>query len=657
MDNAKNTIETVSTANGVKVKGRSRLDYNKATQRFTIKDIGVAYSGLNATSEEAIKRIVPTFHRESFQSALRTTQAPESVQPKEENTLFVPFRLISATIIGAGTWKATDFTNEEVLRASVPLLVGKPVHSEHDQSANNWLGKVVETVWTPRFVQGGIDIPAGIDGILAIDTTTQRGEDIAKGITMGAVVSNSVSIEFEWELSHTVETEDDLWDTLFYRIGEIAPDGKMYTRVVTRIVDYYESSIVSLGADPYAKKIDEQGNLTMIDKVGAEVTQAAVQALSAEQRISFAKGATATCQTATVSNDVFRSFVALSKRLDFEDVVTPVTVKTETPQAEQVKSALGALMDLRINDLVSKGNYASRTEVINALADACDCSPRTIRNYMNGTTKCPSQNSLVAMAGVLLTAQGDFITEAQKDGCSYTEPVSTPIVVSSAIDAGKDKKDGTDSADMGCDDDEEDETEGTESADMAAAKTRIVELEAQIVELQKASQTANTEKSGFVSALKKATEEAEQMKRGIEESNTAIATLRGEIELQKERFNAERGQLQRENAVLTAQAQFGKEQLDLIRAEAVRYYNASMGANAQPAMRRMLETTDDIQFIKETVKSFGGKLSGMFSHHCNECGSEDICFGSVKVVENKETHSVVTQTPEPFPTKFERTRR
>lgn len=635
------------TKDGIKVKGRSRLDYNRATERFNIVDVGVAYTGLNATSEEAIQRIVPKFNRLEFQSALRTTIAPENVQPKEENTMFVPFRLLSATIIGGGTWKATDFSNEAVLRASAPLLVGKPVHSEHWVSARSWLGKVMETVWTPRYTQNGINVPAGIDGVLAIDTTTERGEDIAKGIAMGAVVSNSVSIEFEWELSHPINSEDELFEMLFLKIGETDENGKMYTRVVTRIVDYYESSICSLGADPYAKKIDEQGNLVMIDKVGAEVSQAAVAALTAEQRMSFAKEAMAQRQTVINGKEQFRALVALSKRLDFEDV----KVETTDPQAEVAKSALGALMDIRINDLVSKGNYANRTEVINALADACDCSPRTIRNYMNGTTKCPNQNSLIAMAGVLLTAQGDLIAEAIKDGCSYTEPVSTPVVVSSAADLGKDKKDDKE---MGCDEDEDKKGEmsketATDSAELKAAKARIAELETLL-------NKAKSEQSGFIAAINKATADGNKLKTDFEAAQTTIAQLRGEIILNKEGFEQERKAFAKEKENLTAQAQFGREQLDLMRKEALRFYNAALGANAQPSMRRILETTEDVQFIKETVQSFGGKLAGMFDHVCSECGSDKIEFGSVKVFDEAPP-KVISPAPEAFPTKeFERKR-
>ncbi len=76
------------------------------------------------------------------------------------------------------------------------------------------------------------------------------------------VKSSSVTVVFEWEASHDFDREWDFWD----KLGEFGEDGEMVRRVVTNITAYYESSLVWLGADPFAGKLDENGQVVEIDR-------------------------------------------------------------------------------------------------------------------------------------------------------------------------------------------------------------------------------------------------------------------------------------------------------------------------------------------------------------------------------------------------------
>lgn len=183
----------------------------------------------------------------------------QNLVPKPEDFVEKPFRLISATTVGAGTWKATDFSRVDVLRASLMSLEGKPLYKDHETDLDNWVGLVKSVKWSESFMSNGVRVPAGIDGIVAVDAVTNP--KVARGLLMGSIFSNSVTVQFEWEMSHSFENEWDFYD----RVGTMGKDGQMVRRIVTNINDYHESSLVWLGADPFAKAINTEGDLQHID--------------------------------------------------------------------------------------------------------------------------------------------------------------------------------------------------------------------------------------------------------------------------------------------------------------------------------------------------------------------------------------------------------
>lgn len=195
---------------------------------------------------------------------------PADIVPVEEDYVRVPFRLLSATTVAAGTFRATSFP-VNVLRAAIDKFINVPIFPNHDQEVGNELG-IVESV---KFVNakttkedlekkrpGGLKIPAGVEGVLRIDA--KSNPKTARSLLSGEITSLSVTVDFEWEPSHKLVENQTLreWE---WTIGDIGADGVMITRKATKIRDIFEASLVWLGADPFAKAIDEDGQLVNVD--------------------------------------------------------------------------------------------------------------------------------------------------------------------------------------------------------------------------------------------------------------------------------------------------------------------------------------------------------------------------------------------------------
>ena len=72
-----------------------------------------------------------------------------------------------------------------------------------------------------------------------------------------SIHSNSVTVQFKWDKSHP-----ELDDNEFYKkLGTYDSKGQMVRRMVTEVVRYMETSLVSHGADSFAQKIGEDGKI------------------------------------------------------------------------------------------------------------------------------------------------------------------------------------------------------------------------------------------------------------------------------------------------------------------------------------------------------------------------------------------------------------
>lgn len=180
----------------------------------------------------------------------------EDLSPKEGEFIEPVFRLLSATIVSKN-WMPTDFGYGDVLKRSIKLMLGQTVNCDHETDIGNAIGAVSKVMWQEAYKDGNIFVPAGMNGVLKIDG--KANPRIARGILMEppSIHSNSVTVQFAWDKSHPELSDNDFWD----KIGTYDAKGNMIRRVVTNVVRYLETSLVSHGADSYAQKIGNDGKI------------------------------------------------------------------------------------------------------------------------------------------------------------------------------------------------------------------------------------------------------------------------------------------------------------------------------------------------------------------------------------------------------------
>lgn len=180
----------------------------------------------------------------------------EDLTPKDSEFIEPMFRLLSSTIVSKN-WNPTDFSQGGVLKASMKMLLGQTVNCDHETNIGNAIGSVSKVVWQDEYKDGKFTIPAGINGVLKIDG--KANPRIARGILMDppSIHSNSVTVQFRWDKSHP-EMEDN---EFYEKLGTYDSKGNMVRRMVTEVVRYLESSLVSHGADSFAQKIGKDGKI------------------------------------------------------------------------------------------------------------------------------------------------------------------------------------------------------------------------------------------------------------------------------------------------------------------------------------------------------------------------------------------------------------
>lgn len=181
---------------------------------------------------------------------------PEELSPKDEEFIEPVFRLLSETIVSKN-YNPTDFGQNGVLKASMRMLLGQTVNCDHETNIGNAIGAVSKVMWQDAYKDGNFFIPGGINGVLKIDG--KANPRIARGILMEppSIHSNSVTVQFKWDKSHP-----ELSDEEFYtKLGSYDSKGNMIRRIVTEVVRYLETSLVSHGADAFAQKVGEDGKI------------------------------------------------------------------------------------------------------------------------------------------------------------------------------------------------------------------------------------------------------------------------------------------------------------------------------------------------------------------------------------------------------------
>lgn len=175
--------------------------------------------------------------------------------PKDDEFVYPIFRALSKTRVDK--WGPINFSKDGVLEKSVKKLIGQTIYTNHDQMVGSEVGVITEAFMQESSKQQNVTVPGGINVKLKIDG--KANPKLARSVMMDppAVHSVSVTVEFAWEQSHPAMSREEFYN----KQGTFDAEGKLIERVVTDIVNYHELSLVPHGADPFAQKVDEEGEL------------------------------------------------------------------------------------------------------------------------------------------------------------------------------------------------------------------------------------------------------------------------------------------------------------------------------------------------------------------------------------------------------------
>lgn len=181
----------------------------------------------------------------------------EDLAPKDNEFIYPVYRSLSEVIVHK-SHNPVDFSQNGVLQQSMKLLNGQAVNADHETAIGNSMGVIMESFWEESYkTKSGLIVPAGINSKLKIDG--KSNPRIARGIMMDppSIHSTSVTVEFAWEQSHPKMAREEF----FSKIGTFDEKGELIMRVANKIKRYHEISLVSHGADPYAQKINDAGEI------------------------------------------------------------------------------------------------------------------------------------------------------------------------------------------------------------------------------------------------------------------------------------------------------------------------------------------------------------------------------------------------------------
>lgn len=186
---------------------------------------------------------------------LAAIKAPlPDIQKISENgvdSLITTYRMLSESYVYQMTpfgIVCISFAHKNVLKNSLPKIVGRPVMTDHADASQAWVGKIIEASWSPSI--NDIQIP-GINGKLALDidpNVNHPSRRIVRGVEQGVLNCFSVSVWFVSAMSHPNMDIDEFYS----KQGKPGPDGKIVCFVAEDILSYQEGSVVLAGADPNA---------------------------------------------------------------------------------------------------------------------------------------------------------------------------------------------------------------------------------------------------------------------------------------------------------------------------------------------------------------------------------------------------------------------
>ena len=223
----------------------------------------------------------------------------EDLNPKDSEFIEPVFRLLSNCIV-AKDYNPTEFP-EEVLKASMNLLVGQTVNCDHETEIGNAIGSVKSVSWQDSYkADNGVVIPGGINGVLKIDA--KANPRIARGILMDppSIHSNSVTVMFEWSKSHNM-SDDEFREKFNTRLddGSYADVQPMDLDTLKTKISYYDfKGLHQVDTMHNTSKFINEGNQNPPKNNNMNEFEKFLEQLFGQDMLSLAEGSTPTVELA-----------------------------------------------------------------------------------------------------------------------------------------------------------------------------------------------------------------------------------------------------------------------------------------------------------------------------------------------------------------------
>lgn len=269
----------------------------------------------------------------------------EDLKPKADEFIEPLFRALSEVIVHKN-WNPVDFSQGNVLKNSKGLLIGATVNPDHESSmVGNAIGAVSKVAWEDSYkTDKGIVVPAGINAVLKIDG--KSNPRIARGVMMDppSIHSSSVTVQFMWDKSHDLPD-----DEFFQKLGTKDKEGVMIRRMATKIKKYPEISLVHHGADPYAQKVNEDGEINNPKYADTSYNSETIQKRKDQKYFTF------DMKTDLIANAEENTIPAISNDnsnpSDMKEFLVKLAAKLGITAGEHTEESLMAALAVKLTEL------------------------------------------------------------------------------------------------------------------------------------------------------------------------------------------------------------------------------------------------------------------------------------------------------------------
>lgn len=226
----------------------------------------------------------------------------EEPAASEDGKIRREFRLLSGDQIITDSQGLVLSIPGEVLEAAAPMFAERldargrggpmPLRLDHDRAADRIVGRVESSSFAAAESFEGIEIPAGVNGVVAVDP--ELDPKVAKLVDEGLINAVSAHWTQEWVPSHP---EMGLWEFLV-SMGDVV-EGEIVHMKASKITAVREVSLVDFGADPFALAAKADGGAAE-EEMLKEILAACGLAddTSAEKAINQIKGQAEAMQAA-----------------------------------------------------------------------------------------------------------------------------------------------------------------------------------------------------------------------------------------------------------------------------------------------------------------------------------------------------------------------